>query len=117
MVKDNSIAKVMIIFLGVTLLASSFTAFSTPVLAAGPGAFIDDFVSSGSGGLDVPKNLAFGPDGNLYVISFPHDKVKRYDGITGAYLNIYESTSGAVVSQNLISVFTCNVKISIWTKL
>lgn len=89
MVKDNSISKVMVIFLGVTLLASSFTAYSGSVFAAAPGTFIDDFVSSGSGGLDVPKNLAFGPDGNLYVSSFPQDKIKRYDGITGAYIDTF----------------------------
>ncbi len=31
------------------------------------GAFIDAFVSSGSGGLDEPLDLDFGFDGNLYV--------------------------------------------------
>ena len=36
MVKDNSTAKVMIIFLGITLLGSSFTAFANPVFASGP---------------------------------------------------------------------------------
>ena len=31
-------------------------------------AFIDVFVSSGSGGLDGPNNIVIGPDGNLYVL-------------------------------------------------
>src|SRR5438445_10352632 len=33
------------------------------------GAFIDTFVASGSGGLSSPADLAFGPEGNLYVRS------------------------------------------------
>jgi Ca2+-binding RTX toxin-like protein len=89
MAKDSSLSKVMVVFLGVTLLGSSFTAYSGAVFAAAPGDFIDDFVSSGSGGLDKPKNLIFGPDGNLYVISYQQDKVKRYDGTTGAVIDTF----------------------------
>ncbi len=33
------------------------------------GAFLEEFVTSGSGGLDTPQGLTFGPDGNLYVAS------------------------------------------------
>ena len=56
------------------------------------GAFIDEFVPRGSGGLFAPRTLVFGRDGNLYVTesgeaSTPRTgKVARYDGTTGAYL-------------------------------
>jgi hypothetical protein len=50
------------------------------------GAFIDEFVSSGSGGLNSPRSLLLGPDGNLYVSSGGTDSVMRYDGTTGAPL-------------------------------
>src|SRR5262249_47088822 len=65
-----------------------------------PGAFIDTFVAAGSGGLQTPWGLLFGPDGNgdghqdLYVNSAKYNKglraaghtsvVLRYDGVTGA---------------------------------
>ncbi len=48
----------------------------------GGGEFMDAFVSSGSGGLDVPRKMIFGPDGHLYVGS--NLGVYRYDGQTGA---------------------------------
>ena len=51
------------------------------------GAFIDQFVPAGSGGLGLPRDLIYGPDGNLYVNSDAFDKVLRYDGTTGAFID------------------------------
>jgi len=44
---------------------------------ASTGTYVVDFVSSGSGGLAGSYGIAFGPDGNLYVVlvgklSFEH---------------------------------------------
>ncbi|MCA9278029.1 MAG: hypothetical protein H6815_04485 [Phycisphaeraceae bacterium] len=55
------------------------------------GAFIDAFVPSGSGGLDRPVNLVFGPDGNLYVVNFGPGNIKRFDGQTGAFIDTFFS--------------------------
>lgn len=51
------------------------------------GAFISEFVSGGSGGLQDPLGICFGPDGNLYVGDNATGTVKQYDGTTGAYVN------------------------------
>lgn len=52
------------------------------------GAFIDNFVTAGSGGLNGPTGMTWGADGNLYVPSFNTDEVLRYDGATGAFRGI-----------------------------
>jgi DNA-binding beta-propeller fold protein YncE len=48
------------------------------------GAFIDTFVTVGSGGLDAPRLMFFGT--GLLVASGLGDAVPRYDAITGAFL-------------------------------
>ncbi len=53
------------------------------------GAFMGVFVTNGSGGLDNPNGLLFGPDGNLYVANTRGDSVNRYDGTTGTFLNTF----------------------------
>jgi DNA-binding beta-propeller fold protein YncE len=60
---------------------------------ADTGAFIDEFVTSGAGGLGNPVNVAFGPDGNLYVADFSDGNVMRFDGRTGAFIDIFASYS------------------------
>jgi sugar lactone lactonase YvrE len=49
------------------------------------------FVPSGSGGLAQACNLAFGPDGSLYVTGYRTNAVNRYDGTTGAFLGAFVS--------------------------
>lgn len=51
------------------------------------GAYIQDFVTSGSGGLLSPQGLTLGPDGNLYVSS--SNSIKKYDGTTGSYISTF----------------------------
>ena len=58
------------------------------------GAFIDDFVASGAGGINGAEGIAFGPDGHLYVSDWTADDVRRYDGTTGAHIGVFATGSG-----------------------
>jgi sugar lactone lactonase YvrE len=52
------------------------------------GAYIDQMVLPGAGGLDAPRNLAISPhDGNLYVSSLLTSSVKRFNYGTGVYIS------------------------------
>jgi hypothetical protein len=61
------------------------------------------FINAASGGLDGPRDLSFGYDGNLYVISGWNDAVKKYDGQTGAFLgNFVPSGGGGMVDPHYL---------------
>ncbi|NOT02628.1 MAG: hypothetical protein HOP29_18640 [Phycisphaerales bacterium] len=53
---------------------------------AGGAAFVDDFIAPGSGGLDGPEGLAWGPppQRNLFVASRETDEILEFDRVTGA---------------------------------
>lgn len=55
------------------------------------GTFIGDFISGGPE-LDEPTAVVFGPDGNLYVLT-GSDTVVRYNGSTGAFIDIFIPTN------------------------
>ncbi len=66
------------------------------------GAFVDEVVVSGLGGLDEPQYFIIGPDANgdgdveLYVTSFANDSVMRYNAVTGAFVDdfVYSGNGG-----------------------
>ena len=52
------------------------------------GCFIDFFVPLGGSSLINPRDLVFGPDGDLYVVSSSLG-VFRYDGATGDFIDLF----------------------------
>lgn len=69
------------------LYVSSFDSDAILRYDGATGAFVDVFVTAGSGGLDGPDaGMVFGPDGHLYVPGYYSDSIPRYDGATGAPL-------------------------------
>lgn len=75
------------------------------------GAFTDVFVATGSGGLDTPRALIFGPDGNgdgnrdLYISSAQTDSVLRYDGMTGAFIDAFVPSGSGGLNDPTAIVF------------
>jgi hypothetical protein len=72
------------------------------------GAFIDEFVPEGSGGLIRPAGIQFGPDGNLYVVNLDGDSVLRYHGASGAFLDVFVPAGLGGIDQPTRSLFTKN---------
>ena len=66
-----------------------------PADACAP-AGIATFGSTNDGRLSLPQDIAFGPDGELYVTSYLNNKVIRYDGSTGVYIDDFASVSRPV---------------------
>jgi hypothetical protein len=58
-------------------------------------------VAAGSGGLNGPGVLWFGPDGNLYVVSKNTNQVLRYDGSSGAFLGVFVDDPSLVEARHL----------------
>lgn len=55
------------------------------------GNFLDEFITSGSGGLIGPEQVLIHPDGSVLVTGFGNIAIKRYDGLTGDYLGDFTS--------------------------
>jgi sugar lactone lactonase YvrE len=48
-------------------------------------------VAAAGNGLTRPYGNAFGPDGNLYVASFRSNQILRFNGTTGAFIDVFAS--------------------------
>ena len=64
--------------------------------------YMGKFVTSGSGGLEVPVGLEFGPDGNLYTSSSATSAILRYDGLTGEFIDEFVPPGGGMSSPRAI---------------
>jgi DNA-binding beta-propeller fold protein YncE len=71
------------------LYVASFSSAEVKAFDATTGAFLSNFVPSGSGGLSGPTALDFGRYGDLYVASQDDHAVRRYDGGTGDFVEVF----------------------------
>ncbi|HMQ47683.1 MAG TPA: hypothetical protein PKA00_09380 [Saprospiraceae bacterium] len=55
------------------------------------GAFLGDIVAPGSGGLSLPQEVLYHPDGFILVTGRGNTSIKKYDVETGAYLGNFTS--------------------------
>jgi hypothetical protein len=69
------------------------------------GGSIDAFVSAGSGGLNSPRGMVMGSDGNLYIASTDNDAVLRYDGTSGVFIDVFVPTGGGGLNHPIDLVF------------
>jgi hypothetical protein len=93
-------------------VASMSPSTSNSVLRYGTnGSFLGAFVTTGSGGLAGPADLAF-RGGFLYVVSSSNNKVLRYNGATGAFVDELISDSGLFAPLGLLFDANGNVLVT-----
>lgn len=55
------------------------------------GNYLSDFVSPGDGGLNTTEDILFHPDGSVLVTGFNNSSIKRYNGISGEYIQDFSN--------------------------
>ena len=76
---------------GYEMLVSSRNTHSVKRFNLQKGAYIDDFVAPGSGGLNTAQDVISGPDGNLLVSGRGNSSVLMFDKINGSFLRSFTS--------------------------
>ena len=52
------------------------------------GNYVDDYVPAGTGGMDYPYRVHFGPDGDLYVTAIPATQILRFGSESEAIFTV-----------------------------
>lgn len=78
------------------------------------GVALGTFIAAGSGGQPVGAPV-FGPDGNLYILG-SQNEVLRYNGSTGAFIDIFVSpgSGGLSISYGKLRVTFHDFGIKLW---
>src|SRR5205807_1972967 len=58
------------------------------------GAYLGLFADGAIAGMSGIRGITIGPDGNLYETDFGHSRVYRFNGTTGAFMDIFATGSG-----------------------
>lgn len=73
------------------VLVSSRNTHSVKRFNGKTGEYIKDFIPPNSGGLGTTQEVAYGPDGHLYVSGRSNDFILRYDGTSGEFIDAFTS--------------------------
>lgn len=84
------------------VLDRGFNARNIHKLNATTGASMGLFVSQGQGGISVPSDQVFGPNGNLFVSDIATHQIYQFSGTTGLFINIFASGAGMVGPNTLV---------------
>jgi hypothetical protein len=89
------------------LYVASYNTNQVLAYSGSNGSFLGVFVAAGSGGLNGPHDMHFGPDGNLYVVSSgtSYEQVFRYNGTTGAFMDIPIATGSGIGPETTFIAF------------
>ena len=86
------------------------------------GQWLGDFVPPGGGGLQFSHSITWGPDLNddgekdLYVASQANARVIRYDGLTGAFIDVFvpRGRGGIIAAAGIIFISTGSARDPEW---
>ena len=85
------------------LLVSSRGTSSVKRFDGETGAYVDDFIAPGAGGLAVTQEVRQGPDGRIYVTGRGNDAILAYDPRTGDFLGAF--TTGYLLDEPTKTTF------------
>jgi outer membrane protein assembly factor BamB len=71
------------------LVITNLSSDSIQAFNARTGVSAGTFAPTGTGGMDSPEGVTFGPDGMLYVASANTNNVLRFNGVTGAFDGVF----------------------------
>ncbi len=58
------------------------------------GDLVREFVQTGTGGMDDPTGMTWGPNGSLFVASLSSNSILEFDGATGNFIGVFASGTG-----------------------
>lgn len=69
------------------------------------GDFLGVFITTGAGGLGEPSCITIGPEGDLYICSMDTNQILKFDGESGAFIEVFADSSNSQIEQPVSLVF------------